>query len=210
MWPWSPGASRGIGRAIALALAAAGASVTVNYRERREDAEAVVEAIRQDGGQAIAVGADVSVRSAVDGMVDDIQERLGPVDILINNAGTAEVRGLDELTEEDFDCAIAVNLKSFFLCTMAVLPEMRARRWGGGCPHRGGARRNGRGHRAGGPDARGPRVHDGPDDRGERRRVVFLILNQPRAIVRRHEIASSERWKLVAYGTTSEKPHASP
>ncbi len=55
---------------------------------------------------------------------------LGPIDILVNNAGMAVVRGLDDITEEDFDRAIAVNLKSAFLCTQAVLPGMRARRWG--------------------------------------------------------------------------------
>jgi 3-oxoacyl-[acyl-carrier protein] reductase len=123
------GASRGIGRAIALALAEAGAAVAVNYRERSTEAEAVAEIIRHGGGHAVAVGADVSLRPAVDGMVADIRERLGPVDVLVNNAGTAEVRGLD-MTEEDFDRAIAVNLKSAFLCTQAVLPGMRARRWG--------------------------------------------------------------------------------
>jgi 3-oxoacyl-[acyl-carrier protein] reductase len=63
-------------------------------------------------------------------MVHDIEKRLGPIDILINNAGMAATRGLDDITEEDFDRALAVNLKSVFLCTQAVLPGMRARRWG--------------------------------------------------------------------------------
>lgn len=124
------GASRGIGKAIALALAEAGATVAVNYRERSDEAEAVTEAIRKNGGRAAAFGADVSQRSAVQGMVRDIEERLGPIDILINNAGMAAVRGLEDITEEDFDRSIAVNLKSAFLCTQAVLPGMRARRWG--------------------------------------------------------------------------------
>jgi 3-oxoacyl-[acyl-carrier protein] reductase len=124
------GGSRGIGRATALALAEAGAAVAVSYRERGEAAEAVVEAIHRRGGRAVALGADVSQRSAVQRMVRDIEERLGPIDILVNNAGIAVVRGLDDITEEDFDRSIAVNLKSAFLCTQAVLEGMRARRWG--------------------------------------------------------------------------------
>ena len=124
------GGSRGIGRSIALALARAGAAVAVNYRERAEDAAAVVQTIQQAGGHAAAFGADVSLSAAVHSMVHDIGERLGPIDILVNNAGMAAARGIDEITEEDFDHTIAVNLKSAFLCTQAVLPGMRARHWG--------------------------------------------------------------------------------
>jgi 3-oxoacyl-[acyl-carrier protein] reductase len=124
------GGSRGIGRAIALALAAAGAAVAVNYRERVEDAEAVAASIRQRGGRAAIFGADVSLRIAVQSMAHDIESELGPIDILVNNAGMAAARGLEDITEEDFDHALAVNLKSAFLCTQAVLPGMRARRWG--------------------------------------------------------------------------------
>jgi 3-oxoacyl-[acyl-carrier protein] reductase len=124
------GGSRGIGKAIALALAAAGAAVAVNYRERREDAEAVAEAVREKGGHAASFGADVSLHAAVRGMIDDVAERLGPIDILVNNAGMAAARSIDDITEDDFDRAIGVNLKSTFLCTQAVLPGMRARRWG--------------------------------------------------------------------------------
>jgi 3-oxoacyl-[acyl-carrier protein] reductase len=102
----------------------------VNYRERSDEAEAVTEAIRKSGGRAAAFGADVSRRGAVQDMVRDVEERLGAIDILINNAGMAAVRSLDDITEEDFDRSIAVNLKSAFLCTQAVLPGMRARRWG--------------------------------------------------------------------------------
>jgi 3-oxoacyl-[acyl-carrier protein] reductase len=124
------GGSRGIGRAIALALAAAGGAVAVNYRERVEEAQAVAEGIRQGGGRAAIFGADVSLRVAVQSMVHDIETELGPIDILVNNAGMAAARGLEDITEEDFDHALAVNLKSAFLCTQAVLPGMRARRWG--------------------------------------------------------------------------------
>jgi 3-oxoacyl-[acyl-carrier protein] reductase len=124
------GASRGIGKAIALALAKAGAAVAVNYRERGEEAAAVVAAIRQGGGRAAAIAADVASSAAVQRMVGEAEDRLGPIDILVNNAGMAAARGLDDITEADFDQALAVNLKSAFLCTQAVLPDMRARRWG--------------------------------------------------------------------------------
>ncbi len=124
------GGSRGIGKAIASALAHAGASVAVNYRERGEEAAAVVESISKAGGRAAAFRADVSVRTAVGTMVHQIEDRFGPIDVLINNAGIAQTRGLDDITEQDFDRTMAVNLKSAFLCTQAVVPGMRSRRWG--------------------------------------------------------------------------------
>jgi 3-oxoacyl-[acyl-carrier protein] reductase len=102
----------------------------VNYRERRGDAEAVAEAICKLGRRALAAQADVSDGAAVKSMVETIGRELGQPDILINNAGIALRRGLDDLTEQDFDRTIAVNLKSAFLCTQAVLPAMRAQRWG--------------------------------------------------------------------------------
>lgn len=124
------GGSRGIGRAIAISLAEAGAAVAVNYLSKAGEAKAVVEAIHKLGGRAITVGADVSRAAAVTGMVAGVERELGPVDILINNAGIAINRPVDELTEEDFDRTMAVNLKSVFLCTQAVMPGMRKRRWG--------------------------------------------------------------------------------
>ena len=114
------GASRGIGAAIATAVAA-------NYRERADDAETVVGKIEDMGGRAIAVAADVSQAA---GVTRCVGSALGPIDILVNNAGIAIVRGIDDLTESDFDLTIAINLKSAFLCTQAVLPAMRAKKWG--------------------------------------------------------------------------------
>jgi 3-oxoacyl-[acyl-carrier protein] reductase len=124
------GASRGIGAAIALALAEAGAAVAVNYRERATEANAVVAKIKDMGSRATAIAADVSQAAAVAKMVDDVTSALGPIDILVNNAGIAIVRGIDDLTEAEFDQTIAVNLKSAFLCTQAALPAMRAKKWG--------------------------------------------------------------------------------
>ena len=124
------GASRGIGRVIAIALAEAGADVAVNYRERATEAIDVVETIHGLGRHAIAVPADVSSGEAVTEMFHAIEHGLGTVDILVNNAGIAIFHDIDALTEEDFDQTIAVNLKSAFLCTQAVLPAMRANQWG--------------------------------------------------------------------------------
>jgi 3-oxoacyl-[acyl-carrier protein] reductase len=124
------GASRGIGRAIALALAGAGCDVAVNCRSRTEDAQRVATEVAALGRRARVVQADVSRASAVAAMIADINRELGPVDILINNAGVALRRGIDDLTEADFDETMAVNLKSAFLCTQAFLPHMRAQQWG--------------------------------------------------------------------------------
>lgn len=124
------GGSRGIGRAISFALADAGAAVAVNYRSRAKEATEVVAAMRAKGQRSLALPADVSMRQPVMDMFARIEREFGPVDILINNAGIALARGLDDLREADFDRTIAVNLKSVFLCTEAVLPGMRARRWG--------------------------------------------------------------------------------
>ncbi|WP_342723418.1 3-oxoacyl-ACP reductase family protein [Bradyrhizobium sp. B097] len=124
------GGSRGIGAAIVKMLAEAGAAVAVNYRERSAEAETLAKGITAAGGRAVAVGADVSEAADVTSLVERAKSELGPIDILVNNAGIAIVRGVDDLTEEDFDRTITVNLKSAFLCTQAVLPMMRTRKWG--------------------------------------------------------------------------------
>jgi 3-oxoacyl-[acyl-carrier protein] reductase len=124
------GASRGIGEAIALALAGAGAAVAVNYKSRAADAEAVRDRIRALGRRSIAIAADVSLAADVQRLVDEVRTGLGPIDILVNNAGIARAQKLDEITEADWDQIIDGNLKSCFLVTQAVLPDMRSRRFG--------------------------------------------------------------------------------
>src|SRR5215468_1335503 len=124
------GGSRGIGAAVSRALAEAGEAVAVNYREQADQARKLVDELRKQGVQAITVQADVSRADAVARMVETIKTEFGTIDILVNNAGIAITRGVDDLTEADFDQTIAVNLKSAFLCTQAVLPLMRARKWG--------------------------------------------------------------------------------
>ena len=124
------GASRGIGAAVALALAEVGADVAVNYRQRADDAADVAATIEALGRRTMTAQADVSNGAAVAELIDRVEQTLGPIDVLINNAGIAISRDLDTLTEADFDLTIAVNLKSAFLCTQAVLPGMRTRGWG--------------------------------------------------------------------------------
>jgi 3-oxoacyl-[acyl-carrier protein] reductase len=124
------GAGRGIGRAIALILAEAGADVAVNYRERADAAAATADDIRRLGRRAALVQADVSLAAGVSALVDAVAQELGPIDILINNAGISEPCAIEELSEAEFDRTLAVNLKSAFLCSQAVLPGMRARGFG--------------------------------------------------------------------------------
>jgi 3-oxoacyl-[acyl-carrier protein] reductase len=124
------GSSRGIGRGCAVALAEAGADIAVNYRKREEAARETCSRIKSLGRRAIPVQADVSKGSDVDRMVKTIEGELGVVNILVNNAGIATRHPLDEMREEHWDEIIAINLKSAFLVTQAVLPGMRALRWG--------------------------------------------------------------------------------
>jgi 3-oxoacyl-[acyl-carrier protein] reductase len=125
------GASSGIGRATAVALAQAGASVGVNYCKNRAGGEAAAETIRQSGGEAVALQADVTRASDIEKMVQSVRKRWGRVDILVNNAGDLLARRkLDDMTEEYWDQVMALNLKSVFLCVKALWEEMAARKSG--------------------------------------------------------------------------------
>ncbi|MGC1606098.1 MAG: 3-oxoacyl-ACP reductase family protein [Candidatus Acidiferrum sp.] len=124
------GASRGIGKAIALALAEAGADVAVNYRAQAEAAESVCKSIRAAGRKCITIQADVSVTADVERLVKTAENELGPVGILVNNAGIGKMIPADQVTEEIWNEFIRVNLTSVFLLTQRVLPAMRAARWG--------------------------------------------------------------------------------
>jgi 3-oxoacyl-[acyl-carrier protein] reductase len=124
------GGSRGIGAACALALAGAGADVTVNFKTRAEDAEKVCSAIQKLGRRALAIQADVSQSDQVRKMIGQIEAELGAVNILVNNAAMARQLKVEDITEADWDEHLTVNLKSAFLVTQAVLPQMRAQRWG--------------------------------------------------------------------------------
>ena len=124
------GGSRGIGAAVAIALAGAGADVAVNFRERADTANAVCGEIKKIGKKAIAVQADVSVAADVKRMVAEVEAKLGGIDILVNNAAVAHPRKLEDITETEWDEVLAINLKSVFLVTQAVIGGMRHRKWG--------------------------------------------------------------------------------
>ena len=124
------GASRGIGRAIALALAAAGANIAINYRNRDDEANEVLLQVRRSGRLAVAVKADVSISADVDRMVGIIEKELGQPSILVNNAGIGTMHSIEDITEKSWNDTIAVNLTSAFLMIQAVLPGMRALKWG--------------------------------------------------------------------------------
>lgn len=124
------GASRGIGRSIATKLAAAGAKVAINYRVDAREAHEVVSAIEAKGGKALAVRADVADPDDVRGMLERVGDTLGPVEILVNNAGVAKPLAPEAVSLATWDATFAVNLRAAFILSSAVLPSMRARRWG--------------------------------------------------------------------------------
>jgi 3-oxoacyl-[acyl-carrier protein] reductase len=123
------GARRGIGRAVALGLARAGADVAVSDVSQ-EDCERVAEEIRGLGRRALAIRCDVSRKAEVEEMVRRTVSGLGRLDILINNAGIARFKPFFELSEEEWDETLAINLKGQFLCAQAAAREMVKRGWG--------------------------------------------------------------------------------
>lgn len=124
------GGSRGIGRSIALALASGGHKVAVNYASRADAANDVVSVIEAEGGAAMAVGANVADPEAVAAMFESVQEKWGPVEILVNNAGITRDDLLLRMSVEAFDAVIATNLRSAFLCSKAAMRGMLKSRWG--------------------------------------------------------------------------------
>lgn len=124
------GSSRGIGRAIALRLAAGGATLVVNYRGDKAGADKVVEEIKADGGEAIAVQADVSQFDEADALFKAAKKAFGRVDILVNNAGTTRDTLIMRMSEEDWDVVIDTNLKGTFNCIKAVSRQMMRQRYG--------------------------------------------------------------------------------
>lgn len=124
------GGSKGLGRTIARTLAEAGAEVAIVSRNLEECRETAVEIAPREGGRVMAFCADVARSVEIDRLYDEVTEKLGPIDILFNNAGT-NIRGaLHELTEVDWDQVLDLNLKSPFLVTRRFAPPMAERGWG--------------------------------------------------------------------------------
>ena len=124
------GASRGIGAEIARKFAADGAKVVVNYSGSQKKAEAVVADIQANGGEAIAVKANVSDAESVKAMVDETMKAFGSVDILVNNAGITRDNLMMRMKDDEWDDVINTNLKGVFICTKAVTRQMMKQRAG--------------------------------------------------------------------------------
>ena len=124
------GGSRGIGSAIAKKLGAMGAKVGVNYNSSRDEAESVSQSIIEAGGDAIIIQGDVSSETEASNVVAQINEHWGQINILINNAGITRDKLLMRMSLEDWENVIDVDLKSAFLCTKYVMPQLIKRRNG--------------------------------------------------------------------------------
>lgn len=123
------GAQRGMGRAHAMALAAQGAKVVVTDIDANQ-CSSVVEEIRSKGGEAVCFKMDVSNKNEVDMVFDEVIKHYGRLDILINNAGIYQPKPALEITEEDWDRMVAIDLKGVFLCAQRAAKEMAKNKWG--------------------------------------------------------------------------------
>ena len=124
------GSSRGIGRAIAIRLAREGADLVVNYFSRKEEAAEVLSIIKNVGQKAIACQADVASHDHVQAMVREAEDKLGPVDILVNNATVHKGRKVHQMPPSDWDIVIKSALYGAFNCCQAVVPGMLQKGWG--------------------------------------------------------------------------------
>src|SRR5215469_3601876 len=124
------GASSGIGHATALRLAEAGADISIGYGHKEQEAQLLEEHIRQMGRRAVALRGDLRRSTEVLALVDVTETRLGPVDILISNAGAGDHKRLEEISMQEWDETMNLNLRAAFLLAQRITPGMRDRRWG--------------------------------------------------------------------------------
>ncbi|MDZ5711492.1 SDR family NAD(P)-dependent oxidoreductase [Jeotgalibacillus haloalkalitolerans] len=126
------GASRGLGKSMAVKLAEAGFKVVINYNSNHEKAEAIVQQIRNSGGEAVAISADVTSEEAVKKLVADSHEAFGqPIEILVNNAtGPQPELSLEEVTWDDYLDQLHFTAKAPLLLLKEVMPSMKKNQWG--------------------------------------------------------------------------------
>src|SRR5436309_4626911 len=124
------GGSRGIGRAVCVALARQGRPVAVNYRSHADEAKETLSLVQQAGAEGIVVQADVSDRDDVDAMIGLVEDGLGPLAILVNNAGIRSDGLVARMGDEAWADVLATNLTGAFLCTRRALRPMIRHSWG--------------------------------------------------------------------------------
>ncbi len=124
------GASSGIGYVAALRLAEAGADVALGYAHKEQAARTLAEHIHQMGRRALPVRANLGVPAQIHALVDTTETGLGPIDILVSNAGMGTRKRLEELTLEEWDQTMRVNLRAAFVLAQRITPGMRERGWG--------------------------------------------------------------------------------
>jgi NAD(P)-dependent dehydrogenase (short-subunit alcohol dehydrogenase family) len=127
---WVTGSSKGLGRQMAGALASAGADVVISSRHADEAAQAAAEIAKTHGVRALGLSADVTSETETAALVRQVNETLGPIDILINNAGINVRQPTTELPLADWQRVLDINLTGPFVCSKAVIPQMAARNWG--------------------------------------------------------------------------------
>ncbi len=124
------GSSRGIGRGIAAGLAADGMAVAVHYHRQKDEAEAALADIKKQGSDGAVFAADLGNEDSARGLIRQVEEQFGGIDVLVNNYGPIKVKPWEEFTTEEWDFLIKANLFSALWCMSAVLPGMRKRKWG--------------------------------------------------------------------------------
>ncbi|WP_158058112.1 SDR family NAD(P)-dependent oxidoreductase [Halorussus halophilus] len=125
------GSATGVGRELLLSLADCGASVAVHYRSSEEEAETVAERARERGApEATTVQGDVANPDAVEAMFDSVEEKLGTVDVLVNNVGPFAPAHWEEISYEKWNTVLQANINGTYLCCKRALPGMREQNWG--------------------------------------------------------------------------------
>jgi NAD(P)-dependent dehydrogenase (short-subunit alcohol dehydrogenase family) len=124
------GGSRGIGKAVAIRCSEAGASVVLTYCSQCRSAEEVVNIIESKGGTALALELHVEKRESIERLLETVRSHYGCIDVLVNNAAISQEKPFLDITDEDWDTMLAINLRGAFSFSQLVLPEMVEQGWG--------------------------------------------------------------------------------